>query len=650
MRIFYLFTVVLFCLTGQFYSQTKYALIVAISDYPSNEKGETVWKDLSSENDVLLIKTMLKEQGFSEKNCSFLIGKEAIPINLDKEFEKLIEKLREGDIVYFHYSGHGQQVADITPKNRKDIIGGDEKDGYDEAFALYNAPLKFYNKGEYEMEHHYVDDQLKVQCDKIRKKIGNNGQVLVIIDSCHSGTITRGADDPNVRGTDVICAPQNWKANLDKDTSDSFGTDFDYNVGQPFGKMVAFFGCKADQLNNEFRPEGSEIRYGSLTYFLIQGMKKLGQNASYANLFSEVRKNMLIHFGGKQIPEIEGDDLNQAIFSNTFIPTKPFFNVESIYYDEVNLDAGSLSDLSLGDEIGLYNTDVNNPDGSKPLFEGKVVDLSALKSTIKLSHGIEGDSANVGLFRAFITKKQFMGSEIKVKLELKKHHKALESRFKQLENIKLVKSDFNYLVKEVEENKVIIYIGMDENLSLKSMMPMTIQNDNSYDSLISFLSDASKIEMLRKLSCNDPNIDFDVSFLNSLGKEVIEDVQYEIEVTNKGKYDFYMQVMEIEPNSKVSLLTGNQFNFTLDPGKKKKISLSFSANPAGMDQLLFIATSKPIDLSPLTECGKTIKTRGVSEWQPIDFFNNSSIRTRGAISNQTDATIKSLIFEIIYTK
>lgn len=646
MRIYFIVTLILFIPLNIINAQTKHAIVVAIADYPTNEKGETVWKDLSSDNDVKLVKAMLQEQQFLESNCTYLIDKEATPENLDKAFESLIVKLKEGDIVYFHYSGHGQQVADIKPKKRKGIIGGDEKDGYDEAFALYNAPMKFDRKGEYEMEHHYVDDQMKIQFDKIRKKIGEKGQVVLVIDACHSGTSTRGGEAPAVRGTDVVCAPDNWKSGMEKDNSEAFGTDFEYDINQPVGKMVAFFGCQSDQLNNEFKPEGSDVRYGSLTYFLIQGMKKLVENASYSNLFSEIRKNMFVNWNGKQIPEIEGDDLNQAIFSNMFIPSKPFFNVESIYFDEVNLDAGSLSGINLGDEIGLFGTDVNNPKDSKPLFEGKVNEISATKATIKLLNGIEGDKVNIGLYRAFILKKGSTGAEIKVKLELNKHKKELSSRLENMSNIKLVKSDYNYLVRELDKGKVIIYCDLDEKIPLKNMNPMTVSGAEQYDSLVLFLKQASQIEMLRKLSCSDPNIDFEVKFVNSSGKEVIEGINYQIEVINTGNDAFYMQILDIEPDSKITPLESNSFNFILLPGRSKKIALSFKANPAGMDQFLFIATSDKIDLSPLKELGKEIKTRGSSNSPLVEFINSNSSGTRGASSNPGEATIKSLIFEI----
>ena len=634
-----------FCFSVSF-SQNKHAIIVAIADYPTNEKGETVWKDLSSNNDVDLVKAMLKEQLFQESNCAFLIDKEATPENLDKAFESLIVKLKEGDIVYFHYSGHGQQVADIKPKKRKGIVGGDEIDGYDEAFALYNAPMTFDKNGTYEMEHHYVDDQMKVHFDNIRKKIGAKGQVVLVIDACHSGTSTRGSDDPSVRGSIEVCAPANWKRSTEKDTSEAFGTDFSYETNQPMGKMVAFFGCKAEQVNNEFKPEGSETRYGSLTYFLIQGMKNLGENASYTNLFSEVRKNMLLSFNGKQLPEIEGDDLNQAIFSNTFITTKPFFNVESIYFNEVNLDAGSLAGLSIGDELGLFSTEVNNPRDAKALFEGKITELSAMKAKIKLSNGIEDSKSNIGLYRAFIQKKGSTGAEIKVKLELKKHKKELETRLESMSNIQLVKTDYNFLIKEVDGGKVIIYVGLDENMPLKNMKPMTVKGTEQYDSLVLFLKQASQIEMLRKLNCSDANIDFDVKFLNGNGNEVFSDLEYIIEVTNTGNDQFSMQIIEIEPNSKINVLPAPSFNFTLLPNGKRNIKLKFSADPPGMEQLLLIATPSKIDLSPLVELGKEIKTRGSSNSPLVEFINTNSSGTRGLSSDPGEVTVKPLIFEI----
>ena len=43
-------------------------------------------------------------------------------------------------------------------------------------------------------EDHFADDQMKFYLDQVRLKVGGEGQVIVVIDACHSGTATRGSD------------------------------------------------------------------------------------------------------------------------------------------------------------------------------------------------------------------------------------------------------------------------------------------------------------------------------------------------------------------------------------------------------------------------------------------------------------------------
>lgn len=97
----------------------KHALIIALSSY----NKETGWNSISSANDVKIIKEALIIKGFSEKNIYVYIDgltKEGI---LNAIQSDLINKVKKGDVVYFHFSGHGQQIADDN---------GDELDGLDE--------------------------------------------------------------------------------------------------------------------------------------------------------------------------------------------------------------------------------------------------------------------------------------------------------------------------------------------------------------------------------------------------------------------------------------------------------------------------------------------------------------------------------------
>lgn len=76
--------------------------------------------------------------------------------------------LKSGDFFFLTYSGHGGQVPD---KN------GDEPDGKDETWVLYDRML--------------VDDELYVLWSKFKKGV----RIVVLSDSCHSGSVTRVAPE-----------------------------------------------------------------------------------------------------------------------------------------------------------------------------------------------------------------------------------------------------------------------------------------------------------------------------------------------------------------------------------------------------------------------------------------------------------------------
>ncbi len=76
------------------------------------------------------------------------------------------KKLKSGDLFFLSYSGHGGQVPDVT---------GEEADKKDETWCLYDGQL--------------IDDELYVELGKFNAGV----RILVLSDSCHSGTVTRAA-------------------------------------------------------------------------------------------------------------------------------------------------------------------------------------------------------------------------------------------------------------------------------------------------------------------------------------------------------------------------------------------------------------------------------------------------------------------------
>jgi metacaspase-1 len=92
--------------------------------------------------------------------------------------------LESGDLFFLSYSGHGGQVPDVT---------GEEPDKKDETWCLYDGEL--------------IDDELYLELSRFAEGV----RILVLSDSCHSGTVTRapmpGADAVRPPGRSKMMPP-----------------------------------------------------------------------------------------------------------------------------------------------------------------------------------------------------------------------------------------------------------------------------------------------------------------------------------------------------------------------------------------------------------------------------------------------------------
>ena len=79
------------------------------------------------------------------------------------------KSLKAGDLFFMSFSGHGGQVGDVN---------GDEADKKDETLCLFDGQL--------------IDDELYFELSKFAAGV----RVLVLSDSCHSGTVTRDFPPP----------------------------------------------------------------------------------------------------------------------------------------------------------------------------------------------------------------------------------------------------------------------------------------------------------------------------------------------------------------------------------------------------------------------------------------------------------------------
>lgn len=165
----------------------KRALIIGIGAYPDVDYG---WHTINGDNDVFLAQEIVRSNGFSAHHLTSLVNEQATFRAITQAFQELIQVSKQGDVVYIHFSGHGQQVTDLD---------GDEQDGYDEAWIPYDALQE--PSDTYHGERHITDDQLNEWLHRLRAKVGKAGTIIVVSDACHSGTATRDITNPaEIRG------------------------------------------------------------------------------------------------------------------------------------------------------------------------------------------------------------------------------------------------------------------------------------------------------------------------------------------------------------------------------------------------------------------------------------------------------------------
>ena len=248
-------------LSGLANAQNKLALVIGIGDYPE----ESGWCKIHGDNDISIVTEMLEVNGFEQ--VQILSNKAASKRGIMEALNNLSKKASLGDVVYIHFSGHGQQITDLD---------GDEPDGYDEAWIPYDA-CKDYS-GKYQEQNHIVDDELFDFLNQLRTKVGDNGKIIVVSDACHSGSGSRGDEDE-----DVVRGVQ-----------ERFEVPAERNAGSVKRESTAWLfvsACKAYQNNFEYRDNQGNY-HGMLSYLLWENRAAMSK-ATWQEVMATIDNRML---------------------------------------------------------------------------------------------------------------------------------------------------------------------------------------------------------------------------------------------------------------------------------------------------------------------------------------------------------------------
>lgn len=272
-------------------AQTRRALVIGIG-----QQEDKAWGKINGDKDVVYVEAMLKAAKYKEVNITMLVNGQATKNGIVKAFKGLVSQCKVGDIVYVHYSGHGQQMKDVH---------NDEKDGLDECWIPYDAYRKPCKKDR--GEKHLTDDEVNYYLNTIRDKIGDKGKMLVVIDACHSGDGTRGDDDEVVRGVeDIFDAIKSFiwgTSSSDKGNKKVVNP----NAKENRERWITLSACRSDQVNFEMKKPA----VGKLTYALWTEQKK-SEKVSNEEFIRRIRKFVNCNTNSRlQQPEMTGEDIGK---------------------------------------------------------------------------------------------------------------------------------------------------------------------------------------------------------------------------------------------------------------------------------------------------------------------------------------------------
>jgi metacaspase-1 len=251
---------------------SKHALCIGINDYPGTQN------DLSGcVNDANDWAAALTARGFA---VTKLLDSQASKAAMVAAITGLIGTAVKGETVVITYSGHGTWVPDTS---------GDEPDQRDEGLCPWDI-----DKGAV-----LLDDEINVLFSHRAAGV----RIVLISDSCHSGSVTRGDDsdlDPGLPRARFL-PPEVWMkgVTLPTQTPPKVAGGLTRSGGD-----LLMAGCLDTQYSWDTSFKGRPN--GAFTYYALKALAALAPTASYSDWYKKISPGYLPTNKLPQNPQIFG--------------------------------------------------------------------------------------------------------------------------------------------------------------------------------------------------------------------------------------------------------------------------------------------------------------------------------------------------------
>jgi hypothetical protein len=233
------------------------ALLVGINNYSGTNKLE------GCKNDVLNIKNKLLTLGYNDNNIKTILDASANANNILDSLTNLLTTSVSGDLLIFHYSGHGSYEIDknldeFNTNCDQDIIGVDLKN--------------------------ISDDILK---STIVKNLKPNVTLIALFDCCYSGSVL----DLRYQYMDTL-NNNNYVENM--------------NELETSGSVIMISGCTDIQTSADATI--NDMRQGAMTWSFLKSLNDASNNITWRQLIVNMR-NSLKSKKFSQIPQISSGNI-----------------------------------------------------------------------------------------------------------------------------------------------------------------------------------------------------------------------------------------------------------------------------------------------------------------------------------------------------
>lgn len=609
----------------------KKALLIGIGEY------ENDWTKLAGDADMELMKETLLYQDFHLENIKSLKNQEAKKKPIETAFEKLILDTKKNDIVVIFFSGHGKQIPD--QKN------GDEKeDGLDEALVPYDSESQKDNKTL------VIDDQIGEWIEKLKTNVGSKGHILLILNSCHSGTGAKGDK-------------------IENKTYQTMKYDFMDKVSptQNIGKFVAFEASTSGRRTFQIETPDKKS-YGALTYATAMAFENIKQNTSYATFFQQI-ENIMYGKGGNPFCEDDLGSSHEKVLDGEVKEQTLSYQIKKVFNNRYKILGGYLENINIG---AGFNFGKNKTKGDFiPVAKGVVVESNAFDSIIEIKEGNIPDEY-AGII-GIQTEQNFGNFKVAVQFKSFKN-KALQ---KSLEEVIAHKST----IVTTTETPDLEILDEKDSLNINSFpeafFHWKIKKEGAFQQeTINKIIDFGRAKIIAELKVDNPYYKAAISYKHAINKKVNDKwvstiygdtTQHSIvfdtsqqglfTIKNTGNETFYFTLLDIQPDGIINVTLPNEKQMWVEDdlklmsGEEKSFPIGKPSKPYGLEMYKVILSPNYDDFSFLTWQDKeAIESNTKGDDNPIialfkDLSQGTMQRTKGNLPFVGGTT--ELIFKII---